>query len=166
MLNNEAIKKPENTLSDVIAGLIFLSFSAVGWILLRLDEKRSSISIMMGDPGPFLFPKLFLSVVLLGGVVLLLKGLSRMGGDPFMKGLYQHMSPFFFLISLAILTSLLEVLGSFFAMLIFSMLWMFLIGIKSSDSKRGALIFSSIASFPLTALVYFAFTMLLAVPLP
>ncbi len=156
---------------DLLAGLFFLAWAAVGWVSYLGNAPLRRSLFAAADPGPALLPLIILWLVTLGGVWLLLTGLWRWrrsgAGAPTGTGLpplVSHAAPAGFALTLLALIWLIPVTGFRLPAVGFCLLWLWLMAPGGQALTAWAL------RLPIAAAIafglHFLFAGLLGVPLP
>lgn len=139
-------------------------WSVIGTPALWSDEYGA-------DPGPGLLPKLVLSMLSLGALILLADAARRILLEPppagYWPGLRRHtLMPALFLASLLILIPAIDTLGFIPASGGFAFAWMVVLGHRSGEGAPGALLPLAAAGAVIgVGLIYFVFVYLIGVPL-
>jgi hypothetical protein len=157
--------------NNIAVALFFGFWCGVGWWSVLGNGALSSDSYGL-DPGPGLMPKLVLSVLTFGSVTILIKGLFglwRMGDgmpDPFAIA-RRAMFPALFAASVLLYIPLMFQVGFIPASLVFSGLWMCVLGLRSKHrGPSAALLQAGAGTIIGVGLVYVMFGRLIGVPLP
>lgn len=159
-----------NPRNDIATGLFFGLWCLVGWWSVFTSDELWSDDYGL-DPGPGLLPKLILSVLTLGGLVILLRGviaLSRTRPPRFDWGAFarQIKNPALLVGSLLLYLPAIFRIGFVTASAVFALGWMLGLGLQGRRQASIALGLQTILGTVIgVGLIYFVFIRLIGVPL-
>ena len=169
MSENRAKRDPRNQFA---AGLFLMIWSVIGWLSV-INSPALWIDEYGADPGPGLLPIISLTILSLGALTLVTVGafqtVAKQGATEsgyWPKLLQGSLLPAFFVISLIVYISLIDVIGFIPMSTIFSLTWMFILGAKNRDETPATLLpLVAMGTFIGVGLIYFVFLYLIGVPI-
>jgi len=157
--------------NNIAVAVFFGLWCGAGWWSVLGNDELSSDMYGL-DPGPGLMPKLVLSVLTFGSVAILVKGLVGLqvtgDGMPNPVAIARHvMFPALFASSVLLYLSLIFWIGFVTSSLIFSTVWMGVLGLRSDRRKRSTVLLQAgVGTVIGVGLIYVIFGRLIGVPLP
>lgn len=155
--------------NQVVAGGFLGFWCAAGWRSLAVTPALSSDAYGV-DPGPGLLPRLALTILTLGALILVGNGLRRMMSTPAEPGYWDGLRrgtlvPAIFVVSLAIYVPAIDLIGYVPASAVFALAWMTVLGYRSREVGRASPLLQAGAGTVIgVGLIYFIFVHLIGVP--
>lgn len=155
---------------DVLAGLFFLCWAAVGWWSYLAHEKLRQSLFAGPDPGPGLLPLITLWILTLGGSGIAIKGLVRMRSVPAaernadLADWRDHLVPLAFLATVIATVFMMQRVGFLISGFSFCVVWLCALSAYGRPSLRNVVIAVVLAAV-MTLGVYLIFARVLLVPL-
>jgi hypothetical protein len=153
---------------DILGGLLFLVWAAFGWV-----SVLTSPAIFMtrgGDPGPALLPVAVLTLLTIGGLVVVGLGVRRrLKGEREPEAAESLGSPvisLLFIVSLVALPTVMQLIGFVVTTSLWIATWIFVLARSGGSSSRQAGLLAVIGAGTITSVVYAVFVMALRVRLP
>lgn len=159
---------------SIAVGLLFLLLTAGGLLALQHSEAGFGGSVLPGDPGPFYLARICLALIGIAGIVVLLLGVvgaisARSAATPtyrLVDAARRWAASLGFVVSLIVMPSAMEWIGTTSAVAAFSILWTYLLIVATrGHSLRGA-VEAAIFGVATAALIDLVFVRLLLLPLP
>ena len=122
------------------------------------------------DPGPDLLPRLALTLLTLGALILLGNGIRRMLSEPAEPGYWNRLRrgtlvPAVFIASLLAYVPAIDLIGYVFASAILALVWMAFLGLRARDGGPvPALLQAGVGTVTGVGLIYLIFVYLIGVP--
>ena len=169
MSENLVKRDPRNQLA---AGLFLMIWSVIGWLSV-INSPALWIDEYGTDPGPGLLPIISLTILSLGALTLITVGAfqtvaQQAATEPgyWPRLLQGSLLPAFFVISLIVYISLIDVIGFIPTSTIFSLTWMLILGAKNRNETPATLLPPvAIGTSIGVGLIYFVFLYLIGVPI-
>ena len=153
------------------AGLFLMVWSVIGWLSL-IGSPALWVNEYGVDPGPSLLPIISLTILSLGDLALIGTGALQTVVQQHARTRYWAMlikgalMPGLFAISLIVYITLIDVVGFIPMSAIFSITWMYILGVKSGNRTYSSLLpLVAIGTFIGVGLIYFVFLYLIGVPI-
>lgn len=159
-------RDPRNQLA---AGGFLGLWCLAGWWSLAVTPALSSDEYGV-DPGPGLLPRLVLTLLTLGALILVGNGIRRMLSEPTEPGYWDRLRrgtlvPAIFLGSLAAYVQVIDLIGYVPASAILAFVWMAFLGLRSRESGPiPSLIQAGAGTVIGVGLIYLIFVYLIGVP--
>lgn len=154
---------------NISAAVFFMIWAGVGWIAY-LGNAPLRASLFRGpDPGPALLPLITLSILTLGGAIILIRGLIGLWRHTtWAEGLpdpRSHARPMLFMLSLIVAVALMSRVGFLAVGFVLSGVWLFALSSASQPLLRRTVIAVVLAA-AITFAIWFGFVEVLRISLP
>lgn len=155
--------------NQVAAGSFLALWCFAGWWSLALTPALSADEYGV-DPGPGLLPRLVLTILTLGAILLIGNGTRRLLSEPAEPGYYDRLRrgtlvPAIFVASIAIYVPAIGAVGYLPASASFALAWMTFLGIRNRDGGSATpLIQAGTGTVIGVGLIYLIFVYLIGVP--
>lgn len=165
-MNKTPARGPRNQLA---AGGFLGLWCLAGWWSLAATPALSSDEYGV-DPGPGLLPRLVLTILTLGALMLIGSGTRRLLAEPAEPGYWDRLRrgtlvPAIFIVSLALYVPLIELIGYVPASAFLALAWMAFLGLRSRDGGNASpLLQAGIGTVIGVGLIYLIFVQLIGVP--
>ncbi len=159
-------RDPRNQLA---AGGFLGLWCLAGWWSLAATAALSSDEYGV-DPGPGLLPRLVLTILTLGALVLIGNGIRRLLAEPTERGYWDRLRrgtlvPAIFILSLALYVPSIELIGYVPASGLFALAWMTFLGLRSREGAPvSPLLQAGVGTVIGVGLIYLIFVQLIGVP--
>lgn len=157
---------------DLSCGLLFSAIAVIGLIEITTNARLMDTLGRGPDPGPALLPLIVLSLLLMGGAALLLKGLAGWAFTPseaVEKGVIetpppsQHLHAAALLASLTVLPVVITWLGFLLASALFAAPWLVWLEYRRGVGRRRALLLGMAVAAFLAIALHVVFVTLLGI---
>jgi hypothetical protein len=155
--------------NQVAAGSFLAFWCLAGWWALTVTPALSSEDYGV-DPGPGLLPRLVLTILTLGALLLIGNGVRRMLSAPAEPGYWDRLRrgtlvPAIFVLTLAIYVPAIGLLGYVPASVILALAWMTFLGLRSREGGPMSPLLQAGAGTAIgVGLIYLIFVHLIGVP--
>lgn len=155
---------------NLATAAFFLAWAAVGWLAYFSNAPLRASLFVGPDPGPALMPIITLTLLTVGGGIILLRALvGFLRGDggtvEGLPDLRSHTKPILFMISLIVTVALMQRLGFATVGFGFSLVWLFVLSAGGQPLLRRAAVALALA-VTITFAIWYGFVEVLRISLP